>query len=83
MYFTESGVREMQILYDVKTDLLYFRVDDQEQQIINERLSEDIVLDIGEDSKIVGIEILDASRHLNLAKLLPVDYKVTSSTSIS
>ena len=73
----------MQILYDVKTDLLYFRVDDREQQIINERLSEDIVLDIGEDSKIVGIEILDASRHLNLGKLLPVDYKVTSSTSVS
>lgn len=73
----------MQILYNVETDLLYFRLDDREQQIINERLSEDIVLDIGEDSKIVGIEILDASRHLNLAKLLPVDYKVTSSTSVS
>lgn len=83
MYFTGSGGKKMQILYNVETDLLYFRLDDREQQIINERLSEDIVLDIGEDSKIVGIEILDASRHLNLAKLLPVDYKVTSSTSVS
>lgn len=73
----------MQILYNVETDLLYFRLDDREQPIINERLSEDIVLDIGEDSKIVGIEILDASRHLNLGKLLPVDYKVTSPTSAS
>jgi uncharacterized protein YuzE len=73
----------MQILYDVKTDLLYLRVDDREQQVINKRLSEDIILDIGEDDKIVGIEILDASRHLNLGKLLPVNYKVTSSTPVS
>ena len=68
----------MQILYDVKTDLLYFRLDDRKQQVINKRISEDIVLDIGEDSRIVGIEILDASRHLNLEKLLPVGYEVIS-----
>lgn len=72
----------MQILYNVETDLLYFRLDDRKQQVINKRLSEDIVLDLGEDDRIVGIEILDASKHLNLAKLLPVDYKVTSPTSV-
>ena len=65
----------MQILYNVKTDLLYFRLDDQKQQVINKRLSEDIVLDLGEDNRIVGIEILDASRHLNLERLLPVEYE--------
>ena len=67
----------MQILYNVKTDLLYLRLDEQKQPVINNRLSEDIVLDIGEDDRIVGIEILDASRHLNLEKLLPVKYEVT------
>ncbi len=66
----------MQILYNTETDLLYFRLDDRKQQVINRRLSEDIVLDIGEDDKIVGIEILDASKYLNLKKLLPVDYEV-------
>ncbi|MFQ6057580.1 MAG: DUF2283 domain-containing protein [Anaerolineae bacterium] len=66
----------MQILYDVKKDLLYIRLDDQKQTVINRRLSEDIVLDIGEGDRIVGIEILDASQHLNLARLLPVEYKV-------
>jgi uncharacterized protein YuzE len=71
----ESGMIEMQILYDVKTDLLYFRLDDQKQLVINKRASEDIVLDIGEGDKIVGIEILDASKHLNLEKLLPVKYQ--------
>ncbi len=69
----------MQILYNIETDLLYLRLDDRKQQVINKRLSEDIVLDLGEDDKIVGIEILDASKCLNLEKLLPVNYKVTSS----
>ena len=66
----------MQILYDVKKDLLYIRLDDQKQTVINKRLSEDIVLDIGEGDRIVGIEILDASKHLNLERLLPVKYQV-------
>jgi len=68
----------MQILYNVKTDLLYIRLDDQKQAAINRRLFEDIVLDIGEGDRIVGIEILDASKHLNLERLLPVKYAVMS-----
>jgi len=66
----------MQIMYNDKTDLLYFRLDERKQQVINRRLSEDIVLDIGEDGRIVGIEILDASKHLNLERLLPVKYEI-------
>jgi uncharacterized protein YuzE len=69
----------MQIVYDTKTDLLYIRLDDRKQAVINRRLSEDIVLDIGEEDKIVGIEILDASSHLNLERLLPVRYEVAKS----
>jgi uncharacterized protein YuzE len=64
----------MQILYDAKKDLLYFRLDDRKQQVINRRISEDVVLDLGEGDRIVGIEFLDASKHLNLASLLPVGY---------
>lgn len=64
----------MQILYNAATDLLYIRLDDRKQDIINRRLAEDVVLDIGEDEKIVGIEILDASKRLHLEKLLPVQY---------
>lgn len=66
----------MHILYNVETDLLYIRLDDQNQPVINRRLSEDIVLDLGEGDKIVGIEILDASQHLSLERLLPVKYQV-------
>jgi uncharacterized protein YuzE len=77
MCFTGNGRKEMQILYNDKTDLLYLRLDERKQQVINKRLSEDIVLDIGEDGRIVGIEILDASKHLNLERLLPVKYKIS------
>ena len=64
----------MQILYNDKTDLLYLRLDDRKQEVINHRLTEDIVLDLGADNRIVGIEIMDASKHLNLDRLLPVTY---------
>jgi uncharacterized protein YuzE len=68
----------MQIVYNDKTDLLYLRLDDRKQQVINKRLSDDIVVDMGDDDQIVGIEIMDASKHLNLEKLLPVKYEVSS-----
>ncbi len=64
----------MQIMYDAGNDLLYLRLDDRQQPVMNERVSEDIVLDIGEGGRIVGIEILDASHRVNLERLLPVEY---------
>ena len=67
----------MNILYNDKTDLLYIRFDERKQETINRRVSEDVVLDIGEGEKIVGIEILDASRHLSLERILPVKYSVS------
>ena len=78
MFFMGNGRNKMEILYNSKTDLLYLRLDDQKQQVINKRISEDIVLDVGEDDMIVGIEIIDASKHLNLERLLPVKYEVSA-----
>ena len=62
----------MQVLYDDKKDLLYFRLDTKNQQVVNRRVSDNVVLDIGEDDKIVGIEILSASKIVNLNDVLPV-----------
>ena len=67
----------MNILYNDKTDLLYIRLDDRKQDVINRRVSEDIVLDIGENERVIGIEIIDASKHVNLERLLPIRYKVS------
>ncbi len=66
----------MQIVYNARTDLLYLRLDDRKQEVINKRVSDDIVLDVAEDEKIIGIEILDASKHLNLQGLLPVEFSL-------
>lgn len=76
MFFMDNGRIDMDIIYKDKTDLLYIRLDERKQDIINRRVSEDIVLDIGEDEKIIGIEILDASKHVSLDKLLPVKYSL-------
>jgi len=64
----------MNILYNDRTDLLYIRLDDRKQEVINRRVSDDIVLDVGGNDKVIGIEILDASKHVNLERLLPVKY---------
>ncbi len=69
-----NGRKKMKISYDAKTDLLYIRLDDRKQELINERVSDEIVLDIGENNRIIGIEFLDASKNLNLEKILPVEY---------
>lgn len=66
----------MQILYNAQTDLLYIRLDAEPQDVINKRLSDNVVLDVGAQDQIVGIEILDASKHLKLEQLLPVEYAV-------
>jgi len=76
--FMGNGRDKMNIVYNDKIDLLYIRLDDKRQEVINRRISEDIVLDIGEGDRIVGIEILDASKRLNLERLLPVKYEILS-----
>lgn len=73
-----NGRMKVQILYDDRQDLLYLRLEERPQEVINRRLNDDVVLDIGEDDRIVGIEILDASQRLNLSELLPIQYRQAS-----
>lgn|GEM_PF-791316 len=68
----------MIIFYDTVADLLSLRFDDRRHEVVNKRVSDDVVLDVGENDKIVGIEILDASTHLDLAKVLPVERPVSA-----
>ena len=48
--------------------------------MINKRISDDVVLDMGENDLIVGIEIMDASKHLHLEDLLPVKFYVSKAS---
>lgn len=66
---------KMNIIYNDKSDLLYIRLDDSKHDVINKRVTENIVLDIGEGDKIIGIEVLDASKHINLERLLTIKYE--------
>ena len=72
----------MNILYNDKTDLFYIRLDDRKQDVINRRVSENIVLDLGEDERVIGIEILDASKHVNLERLLPIKYEISKKVAV-
>jgi len=67
----------MEIRYNSKTDLLYLRLDDRKQKVLNKKLSGEIVIEIGNSNRIVGIEIVDASKNLNLERLLPVKWQVS------
>lgn len=65
----------MKITYDDKSDLLYIRLDESKQDVINKRITDDVVLDIGAGERIIGIEILDASSHVDLNKILPIQHE--------
>ncbi|MHB8278896.1 MAG: DUF2283 domain-containing protein [Candidatus Humimicrobiaceae bacterium] len=54
----------MNIAYYNLTDVLYICLDDRTQKVINKQIAEDIVLDLGEDKKLVEIEIINASKQI-------------------
>jgi uncharacterized protein YuzE len=62
------------ITYHKKTDLLYICLDPDARQVVNKDLAENVVLELGENDRIVGIEILDASKRIDLARVLSVQY---------
>ena len=68
----------MDIIYNELTDLLYIRLDDKKQKVINKQIAEDIVLDLTGEEKIVGIEIMNASKRINLEKILPIKHKIST-----
>ena len=72
----------MQIIYHPKTDILYIRLDEKNQDVINQRVSDDVVLDMGGENRIIGIEIMDASLRLNLKNIFPVGFQVTNEATV-
>jgi uncharacterized protein YuzE len=68
----------MKITYHEKSDLLYIRLDERQQQVLCNEPSDGVVLELGEDDRIVGIEILDASKRLHLDQFLTLQYRKTA-----
>ena len=61
----------MKIKYDPEVDAAYISFKDSHVQVTTMRVTEDIAIDFGPNEEIVGIEILDASEHLNIKKEKP------------
>ncbi len=61
----------MKIKYDSDVDAAYISFKKGPTQVTTMRLTEDIAVDFGPKEEIVGIEVLDASKHLGLQKRKP------------
>lgn len=64
----------MRISHDQKYDILYLKLGEAEKVICKD-VDEDITVDIDAQGKLVGIEVLSASEHIDLSFLLPVEIR--------
>lgn len=63
----------MRISYDAEVDALYIRFTEGPEECRTLRLSDEVALDIGPEEKLVGIEVLDASRVLGAGLKEPIE----------
>jgi len=63
----------MKISYDAKYDVLYIKFQNGEPEVTTRHLADDIAVDLDERGRLVGLEVLSASEHLDLGQLLPVE----------
>ena len=65
----------MWIRYNAEADIRTIRLDANESQFRNETYSDEffeVIFDVDGDDRIAGIDILDASKRVNLGALLPL-----------
>lgn len=62
----------MKIKYDPQVDAAYISFTKGPTQVTTIRVTEDLAIDFGPHEEIVGIEILDASKHMNISKKDPL-----------
>ncbi len=65
----------MKLSYDASVDALYIKLNEGIHQVETKHVDEDIALDFDEEDRLVGIEVLDASKRLDLGALLPIAVK--------
>ena len=62
----------MEISYDPRVDAVYIKLISGKHQVITHNVDDDVALDFDAQERLVGIEVLDASKRLDLNYLLPV-----------
>ena len=61
----------MRITYDPEVDAAYMRFLEGDYQCTTVRLSEDVAVNIAPGGKVVGMEVLDASKNLAIPRKAP------------
>lgn len=62
----------MKITYDPEADAAYFYISEKTEPPDTRQIDEDIYLDFDEANRLVGVEVLAASRRLDINRLLPL-----------
>jgi len=65
----------MKVSYDSKYDIVYIKFVEGPREVTTRHIDEDIALDFDAEKRLVGIEILSASKYLDWESLLPVVYE--------
>ena len=63
----------MKISYDIRVDALYIKLVPGQHMVTTKTVDGDIALDFDESNRLAGIEILGASKRLDLHDLFPVE----------
>jgi uncharacterized protein YuzE len=66
----------MDIRYDQVSDALYIRLKENKYSESDE-INSNIILDFDKDKNVIGIEILDASKYLDMDELSSVRFEVS------
>jgi uncharacterized protein YuzE len=61
----------MKIYYDDNVDAIYIKLVPGKRQVTTRVVDDDIALNLDAKKRLVGIEVLDASKRLDLKYLLP------------
>ncbi len=59
----------MKITYDKKTDAMYIKLNDKATYHNTRKITEDVLIDYAKDGKVVGVEVLEASKNAILPHL--------------
>ena len=69
----------MNVSYDARVDALYMKLIPGQHEVRTQAIDDDIALNFDKADRLVGIEVLDASKRLDLGVLFPVDVSKGSS----
>ena len=61
----------MKMSYDSEVDAAYIRLEEGPFQVTPHEISEDVIINYAPDGRVVGIEILEASKYLFTNKKTP------------